>query len=50
MQQVLKVKVPFADYATADDVVEMAERPSDADIVDLIKIESDRRGKRRRRS
>ena len=37
LQQVLKVQVPFADYATADDAVEMPERLSDADIVDLVK-------------
>ena len=37
MQQVLKVQVPFADYATADDTVEMTERLCDADIVDLVK-------------
>ena len=37
MQQILKVKVPSADYATADDAVEMTERLSDADIVDLVK-------------
>ena len=29
--------MPFADYATADDAVEMTERLSDADIVDLVK-------------
>ena len=35
MQQVLKVQVPFADDATADDAVKMTESVSDADIVDL---------------
>ena len=29
--------MPFADYATADYAVEMTERLSDADIVDLVK-------------
>ena len=33
----IKVHVPFADYATADDATEMTERLSDADIVDLVK-------------
>ena len=37
MQQVLEVQVPFADYATADDAVQMTERLSDADIMDLVK-------------
>ena len=37
MQQVLNVQVPFADYATADDAVEMTERLSDAEIVDQVK-------------
>ena len=37
MQQVLKVQLPFADYATADGAVEATERLSDADIVDLVK-------------
>ena len=37
MQQVLKVQVLFADYATVDDAVEMTGRLSDADIVDLVK-------------
>ena len=37
MQQVLNVQVPFADYNTADDDVEMTERLSDADIVDQVK-------------
>ena len=37
MHQVLKVQVPLADYATADNAVEMTERLFDADIVDLVK-------------
>ena len=37
MQQVLNLQIPFADYATADDAVEMTERLSDADIVDQVK-------------
>ena len=37
MQQVLKVQVPIADDTTADDAVEMTERLSYADIVDLVK-------------
>ena len=37
IQLVLKVQVPFADYATTDDAVETTERMSGADIVDLVK-------------
>ena len=37
MQQVMKVQVPFADYTTADNAVEMTEMLSDADIVNLVK-------------
>ena len=35
--QVLKVQVPFADYIIADDAVEMIQRLSDDDTVDLVK-------------
>ena len=37
MQQILNVQVPFADYVTADDAVEMTERLSNGDIVDQVK-------------
>ena len=51
MQEVLKVQVPFADYANADDAVKMGKRLSNADIVDLVKGRNkDKRGRRRRRS
>ena len=33
IQQILNVQVPFSEYATADDQVEMTERLSEAEIV-----------------
>ena len=37
MQQILNVQVPFREYATADDWVEITERLNDAQIVEKIK-------------
>ena len=37
MQQILNAHVPFADYTTAGDAVEMTERLSEVEIVDRVK-------------
>ena len=36
IQQILNIQVPFIEYATADDQVEMTERLSEAEIVQRV--------------